>query len=111
MTFEQIFVIRDEILRVIDSRDLKGDLTREIARITAPLDDGRTAVSLRREIVELIGFIEETKVRFLRGELRAKDLYREVDFGLNQFNMRYRGFDCRENRVFLSYFSEGTVRQ
>lgn len=66
MTFEQIFVIRDEILRVIDSRDLKGDRIREIARITAPLDDGRTAASLRRE---------------------------------------------RENRGFLSYFSEGTVRQ
>ncbi len=107
MTFEQIFVIRDDILRVIYSRDLKGDLSREIARITAPLDDGKTAVSLRREIVELIGFIEETKVRFLRGELRARELYREVFFGLNQFNMRYRGFDCRENRVFHSYFTTG----
>jgi hypothetical protein len=88
MTFEQIFVIREEILRVIDSRDLKGDLSREIARITAPIDDGKTEVSLRREIVELIGFIEETKVRFLRGELRAKDLSREVDVGLARFNMR-----------------------
>lgn len=107
MTFEQLFVIRKDILRVIKSQDLKGDLSREIARITAPYDDGMTAVSLQREIVELIGFIEETKVRFLRGELRAKELYREVNFGLHQFNMRYRGFDCRENRVFHAYFSPG----
>jgi len=105
MRFEQLFVIRDEILGVIDSEDLKGDLSREIARIIAPIDDGATAVSMRREIAELIGFIEETKIRFLRGELRAKDLYREVEFGLSQFNMRYRGFDCSENRVFHSYFS------
>lgn len=111
MTFEQLFVIREDILGVINSQDLKGDLSREIARITAPYDDGRTAVSLQREIVELIGFIEETKVRFLRGELRAKDLYREVNFGLHQFKMRYRGFDCSDNRVFNSYFSSSADGQ
>lgn len=111
MTFEQLFVIREDILRVINSQDLKGDLSREIARIIAPFDDGRTAVSLRREIVELIGFIEEAKVRFLRGELRAKDLYREVDFGLHQFKMRCQGFDCRGNRVFNAYFSPLADRQ
>jgi len=105
MRFEQLFVIRDEILGVIDSEDLRGDLAREIARIISPIDDGVTAVSMRREIAELIGFIEEAKIRFLRGELRASELYREVGFGLHQFEMRYRGFDCSENRVFHSYFS------
>ncbi len=39
---------------------------------------------MRREIVEPIGFIEETKVFVLRGELRAKGLCREVDPGLLQ---------------------------
>jgi len=109
MRFEQLFCIRDEILGVIDSEDLKGDLAREIARIIEPIDDGATAASMRREIAELIGFIEETKIRFLRGELRAKELYREVDFGLHQFKMRYRGFDCGENRLFHSYFSASAV--
>lgn len=48
MRFEQLFVIRDEILGVIDSEDLR-DLAREIARIISPIDDGVTAVSMRRE--------------------------------------------------------------
>ena len=103
--FPAIFAVRDEILGVIDSNDIRGDLQREIARIIAPFDDGKTAGSLRREIVELIGFIEEAKVRFLRGELRAKDLYREVNFGLHQFELRYRGLNCRDNRVFNAYYS------
>ncbi len=108
---EPLFAVRDEILSVVDSNDIKGDLQREIARIIAPFDDGRTACSLRREIFELIGFIEEAKVRFLRGELRAKDLYREVNFGLRQFEMRYRGLDCRDNRVFNAYYSACANRE
>jgi len=105
MSHEQLFSVRDEILGVIGSDDLKGDLQREIARAIAPFDDGKTAGSLKREIVDLIRFIEETKIRFLCGELRAKDLYREVNFGLHQFKMRYQGFDCLDNRMFSSYYS------
>jgi hypothetical protein len=32
MSFEQMFVIRDEVLKVIDSEDLKEDLNRESKR-------------------------------------------------------------------------------
>ena len=74
----KLFVIRDEILKVIDSEDLREDLNREIAKIIAPFDDGKIAISLKREIIELISSIEMIKIRFLRGEVRAKDLHREV---------------------------------
>lgn len=63
------------------------------------------------EIVALIGFIEETKVRFLRGTPRAKDLRRELDSGLRPFSMRCRGFDCRDNRVLYSCFTAGAGRE
>ena len=43
--------IRKEILRVADSRNLPEDLSREIAQISAPFDDGKTAPSFRREIL------------------------------------------------------------
>ena len=56
-----------------------------------------------RESVALIGFIEETKVRFLRGTPRAKDL--------RPFSMRCRGFDCRDNRVLYSCFTAGAGRE
>jgi hypothetical protein len=111
MDMEPLLAVRDEILGVIDSNDIKGDLQREIARIIAPFDDGKTAGSLRRDIVDLIGFIEEAKVRFLRGELRAKNFYRDVTFGLRQFEMRYQGLDCRENRVFNAYYSACANRE
>lgn len=47
-------------------------------------------MSMGCEIVALIGFIEETKVRFLRGTPRAKDLRRELDCGLRPFSLRCR---------------------
>ena len=66
---------------------------------------------MRREIGEPIGFIEETKVLFLRGELRAKGLCREIDHGLHPFSMRCRGFDRRDNRVLCSCFAAGEGRE
>ena len=98
-------VREDAIERRDGSRGIYGVVEKTDFAVIAPIDDGVTAVSMRREIAELIGFIEEAKIRFLRGELRASELYREVGFGLHQFEMRYRGFDCSENRVFHSYFS------
>jgi len=104
MSFEQLFDIRDEILKFIDSEDPREDLNREIARIVTPFDDGKTALSLKREIIELIGSREMIKIRFLRGEVRAKDLHREVHFRLHQFRMRYQGFNHLDNPIFNAYF-------
>jgi hypothetical protein len=64
---------------------------------------------VRREFVEPIGFIEETKVFFLRGELRAKGLCRKVDPA--SFNMRCRGFDGRDNRLLCSCCAAGEGRE
>jgi hypothetical protein len=104
MSIEPVFIIRDEILNVIGSEDLRAELNREIAKIIAPVDDGRIAVSLKREIIELIGSIEMIKIRFLRGEVRAKDLHREIDFSLQQFRMRYQNFNYQDDPIFNAYF-------
>jgi hypothetical protein len=104
MSSKQLFVIRDEILKVIDSEDLQEDLNREIEKIVAPFDDGKIAISLKREIIALICSIEMIKIRFLRGEVRAKDLHREVHFSLHQFHLRYQGFNHLDNPIFNAYF-------
>jgi hypothetical protein len=104
MSIESLLHIRGELLRVADSRNLPEDLSREIAQISAPFDDGKTAPSIRREILELIGSIEAIKIRFLRGDLRAKDLHREIEFALQQFQMRHQGCNCRENGLFRSFY-------
>jgi len=104
MSFEQLFVMRDEVLNIIDSEDLREDLKRAIEKIVAPFDVGKTATSLKREIVDLICSIEMIKIRFLREEVRAKDIHREVDFCLHQFRMRYQNFDYQNDPAFRAYF-------
>jgi hypothetical protein len=100
----QLFVIRNEILKFIDSVDLREDLNREITKIVASFDDRKTALSLKREIIELICSIEMIKIRFLRGDVRAKDIHREIDFSLHQFQMRYQGFNYLDDPIFNAYF-------
>jgi hypothetical protein len=104
MSIGSLLNIRKDILRVADGRNLQEDLSREIARIAAPFDDGRTALAFKREILELIGFIEAIKIRFLRGEVRAKDLHREIEFTLRQFQMRHQSCNGWENGLFRSYY-------
>jgi hypothetical protein len=104
MSYEKLLVIKEDILKVANSEDLSKDLNREVEKMIADFDGGRTASSFRREIIELISSIEMIKIRFLRGEVRAKDLHREVDFSLNQFRMRYQNFNYQDDPIFSAYF-------
>ncbi len=104
ISYKKLLVIKDEILKVADSEDLFGDLNREVEKRIADRDGGKTASSFRREIVELISSIEMIKIRFLRGEVRAKDLHREVEFSLQQFRMRYQNFNHEDDPIFSAYF-------
>jgi hypothetical protein len=104
MSFEQLFSIRDEILKFIESEDPREGLNREIARIVTPFDDGKTALSLKRDIIELICSIEMIKIRFLRGDVRAKDIHREVRLRLHQFHLRHRGFNYLDHPIINAYF-------
>ena len=104
MSYEKLFVIKEDILKVAGSEDLLRDLNRAVEGIIARCDDGKTNRSFRREIIELISSIEMIKLRFLRGNVRAKDLHREVEFSLQQFRMRYQNFDYEDDPIFSSYF-------
>ena len=104
MSYEKLLVIKEDILKVAGSEDLSHDLSRAVEKRIAHCDDGKTTRSFRREIIELISSIEMLKIRFLRGEVRAKDLHREVDFSLNQFRMRYQNFNYQDDPIFSAYF-------
>ena len=104
MSYEKLLVIKEDILKVADSEDLFQDLSLAVEKIIAHFDEGKTTRSLRREIIELITSIEMLKIRFLRGEVRAKDLHREVEFSLNQFRMRYQNFNYQDDPIFSAYF-------
>ncbi len=104
MTYENLFAIREDILKVAGSEDLFQDLNSAVEEIIARCDDGDTNRSYRREIVELISSIEMIKIRFLLGNVRAKDLHREVEFSLQQFRTRHQNFDYQDDPIFSSYF-------
>jgi hypothetical protein len=104
MSYEKLLVIREDLLEVAGSEALSHDLTRAVEKRIARCDDGKTTRSFRREIIDLITSIEMLKIRFLRGEVRARDLHREVDFSLNQFRMRYQNFNYQDDPIFSAYF-------
>jgi hypothetical protein len=104
MSYEKLLVIKEDILEVAGSGDLSHDLSRAVEKRIAHCDDGKTTRSFRREIIDLITSIEMLKIRFLRGEVRAKDLHREVEFSLNQFRMRYQNFNYEDDPIFSAYF-------
>jgi hypothetical protein len=104
MSYEKLLVIKEDLLEVAGSEDLSQDLSRAVEKRIAHCDDGKTSRSFRREIIDLITSIEMLKIRFLRGEVRAKDLHREVDFSLNQFRMRYQNFNYQDDPIFSAYF-------
>ena len=104
ISYEKLFAIREDILKVADSEDLFQDLNRAVEKIIARCDDGKMNRSFRRELIELISSIEMIKILFLLGNVRAKDLHREVEFSLQQFRMRHRNFDYQDDPIFSSYF-------
>ena len=104
MSYGKMLVIKEDLLKVAGSGDLLRDLHRAVEKMTARCDDGNMNRSYRREIVALISSIEIIKIRFLRGEVRAKDLHREVEFCLQQFRVRHQTFNYRDDPTFNSYF-------
>jgi hypothetical protein len=104
MSYEKLLIIKEDLLKVAGSKDLSHDLSRAVEKRIAHCDDGKTTRSFRREIIDLITSIEMLKIRFLRGEVRAKDLHREVEFSLQQFRARYQNFNHQDDPIFSAYF-------
>jgi hypothetical protein len=104
MSYEKLLAIKEDILKLAHSENLFQDLNRAVEGMIADCDDEKMTRSSRREIIELIISIEMIKIRFLRGEVRAKDLHREIDFRLRQFRMRYQNFNYQDNPIFDAYF-------
>ena len=104
MSYEKLLAIKEDLLEVAGSEALFHDLSRAVEKRIAHCDDGKTTRSFRREIIDLITSIEMLKIRFLRGEVRAKDLHREVEFSLQQFRARYQNFNHQDDPIFSAYF-------
>ena len=59
----------------------------------------------KSDIVRLIRSIETKKMRCLKGEISAKQLYRDVEYALSLFKTKHVGFDYMTDPIMIAYFS------
>jgi hypothetical protein len=105
MSYLKILDINVNFLRVAANKDFLGELDHEIERKLASLDDVEGLPYDKRDIIQLISSIETDKVRFLKGEISAKRLYRDVDYSLSVFKIKHPEFDHRKDPAMSVYFS------
>jgi hypothetical protein len=105
MSIVKILDIKDHFLKIAASNDVMDELRQEIERKFDDLDDTERMPYDKSDIIQLISFIEKTKIRFLQGHIRAQQLYKEVDFKLRMFKRQYPEFDYLNDSVLNAYFA------
>jgi hypothetical protein len=105
MSIVEILDIKDHFLKIAVSKDVMDELKQEIERNLKKLGDTERIPYDKADIIQLISFIEETKIRFLQGHIRAQQLYKEVDFKLCMFKRQYPEFDYLNDSVLNAYFA------
>jgi hypothetical protein len=105
MSIVKILDIKDHFLKIAASNDVMDELRQEIERKFDDLDDTERMPYDKSDIIQLISFIEKTKIRFLQGHIRAQQLYKEVDFKLCMFKRQYPEFDYLNDSVLNAYFA------
>ena len=105
MSFLKILDINVNFLRAAANEDFMDELSHEIESKACHLDDVEGLPYDKRDIIQLISSIETDKVRFLKGEISAKRLYREVDHTLSRFKIKHPEFDHLNDSVVNTYYS------
>ena len=105
MPFVKILNIKDHFLKIAASDDAMDELRQKIEKKFDELDGTERIPYDKPDIVQLISFIEKAKIRFLQGHIRAKQLYKEVDFKLCMFKTHYPEFDYMNDPVLNAYFA------
>ncbi len=105
MSLVKILDINVDFLRRAANKNFTDELLHEVERKLANLDDMKGVRYGKPDIIQLIKSIETNKVKFLRGDIRAKQLYREVDFKLSKFKKQYPEFDYLNDPIVNAYYS------
>jgi hypothetical protein len=105
MSFVKILDINVNFLRTAAKKDFMDHLSHEIEKKLANLDDVKGLPYGKPDIVQLIGSIEKDKVRFLRADISARQLYDEVASKLSQFKIRHPRFDYLNDSGLDAYYS------
>jgi hypothetical protein len=105
MSFTKILGMNDRFLKIASDKNLMAELSREIERKLRDLDDSDGMPYGKRDIVQLIDFIEKAKMKCLHGHMTAKQLYREIDHKLTLFKIKHPGFDYMNDSAIDAYYA------
>jgi hypothetical protein len=97
--------INVNFLRTAAKKDFMNHLSHEIERKLANLDGAEGLPYGKPDIVQLISSIEKDKVRFLRADIGARQLYDEVASILSQFKTQHPRFDYLNDSGLDAYYS------
>ena len=107
MSLLKILDINVHFIRKANIDDFVNELGHEIEEKLASLDDMEGLPYSKPDMTQLINSIELDKMKCLKGEINAKRLYRDVDYALNLFKIKYPKFDYLKDPAFNAYFYEG----
>lgn len=105
MSFVKILDINVNFLKTTAKSDFMDHLSHEIERRLSSLDDTEGLPYGKPDIVQLISSIEKDKVRFLRTDISARQLYAEVASKLSQFKIQHPRFDYLNDSGLNAYYS------
>jgi hypothetical protein len=105
MSFLKILDISVHFQKTAANEDFMDELSHEIEKKLANLDDTEGLPYGKPDIVELISSIEKDKIRFLRADISARQLYAEVASKLSQFKIQHPRFDYMNDSGLSAYYS------
>lgn len=105
MSLLNILDFNVHFMRKAGSNNFANELNHAIEEKLAGLDDMDSLPYDKPDILQLIVTIETCKMKCLQGEISAKRLYRDVDYALSLFRIKYPGFDYLKDPALNAYFS------
>lgn len=105
MSLVKILDINVTFLKTAANESFMDKLSHDIEAKLASLGDIEGLPYDMPDIIQLINSIETDKVRFLKGEISAKQLYRDVDHALSLFKIKHPEFNYLNDPALNAYFS------
>ncbi|HRR41521.1 MAG TPA: hypothetical protein P5244_09855 [Syntrophales bacterium] len=105
MSLLNILDINVHFIKKAAGNDFTSELGHDIEAKLSCLDNLEGLPYNKSDIIRLIKVIETHKMNCLKGEIRAKRLYREVDNALSLFRIKHPGFDPVKDEALNAYYA------
>jgi hypothetical protein len=105
MTLLKILDVNVNFIRKANSLNFVNELNHEIEEKLSTFNDMEGLPYDKFEMIRLIGSIEIDKMKCLKGDINANQLYRDIDYTLSLFKIKHPGFDYVKDPVLNAYFS------